>query len=211
MVQRVQPLKLESPESGGGDLDQFPTSVNRNEDYLDCRGVAFQSDTSNDELVTAYRGPDDQLRFRDGVVTNPVTLQDLLEGDQGFGGDYAHVTSLGMSTTTSNLWQDKVVLVSEPLTGVYLVTWHVALNNDGDLGWCRLYNSTDMEDLGGELSFGGTSLRPDATYMWLPMGSIGELVFTGSSKTLRLQWRSQINGRAQNVRDAHVMIWKVHD
>lgn len=78
-LDRVQPLKLEDTSTGGDENDLFPTSVDRNEDYLDCRGLALQDATSNDETTVVGRGGSDMI-FKD--INNPafVTLTQLLAG-----------------------------------------------------------------------------------------------------------------------------------
>lgn len=78
MVDRVQPLKFESPDTGGTETDDFPTSVDRNEDFVDCRGVTVQDDSSDDDLVRVSRDGDN-LTFLD--KSNTVkTLTDLTTG-----------------------------------------------------------------------------------------------------------------------------------
>lgn len=77
-LDRVQPLKLESPESGGTETDDFPTSMDRNEDYVDCRGVVFQNDSSDDETVYSSRDVSGNMTFTD-VVSGTKTLAQLLD------------------------------------------------------------------------------------------------------------------------------------
>ena len=76
---RVHPLKLEDPASGGVETDEFPNSLDKNEDFVDARGVTFQNTTSNDEAVVAERDAEDNL-----VLTDPVagtyTLSELVSG-----------------------------------------------------------------------------------------------------------------------------------
>ena len=81
-IDRVQPLKLESPASGGTEEDLFPTSTDRNEDYLDSRGLAVQDGSSNDETTVIDRSGND-MRFTDGNNVSPVTLTQLLESAGG--------------------------------------------------------------------------------------------------------------------------------
>lgn len=81
-IDRVQPLKLEDPATGGTDTDLFPETAKRNEDYLDTRGVAIQDDTSNDETTVLSRSGDD-MTFKDGNHPSPVTLTNLLESASG--------------------------------------------------------------------------------------------------------------------------------
>jgi len=83
MVDRVKPLKLESPDSGGTETDDFPTSVNKNEDFLDCRGVTIQDDSSDDESVIVSRDASDNMTFQDGVVSGVKTLSDLSASGSG--------------------------------------------------------------------------------------------------------------------------------
>lgn len=81
MVDRVKPLKIEGTGSGGTQNDEFPTSTDKNEDFLDSRGVTFQNDTSDDDLVRVSRDGDDMI-FLD--KNNTVkTLSDLVSGTGG--------------------------------------------------------------------------------------------------------------------------------
>ncbi|RLC88633.1 MAG: hypothetical protein DRJ03_01805 [Chloroflexi bacterium] len=81
MVDRISPLKIEGPASGGSQTDDFPTSASRNEDFVDCRGVTVQDDTSNDDLVRVSRDGDD-MTFLD--KNNTVkTLTELLASGGG--------------------------------------------------------------------------------------------------------------------------------
>ena len=78
-LDRVQPLKLEDPETGGTETDEFPTEVDYNEDYIDCRGITAQNDTSNDDAVVISRDASNNLTFKDGV-TALKTLAQLAAG-----------------------------------------------------------------------------------------------------------------------------------
>ena len=76
---RVQPLKLEDPDTGGGSMDMFPTALNKNEDYIDCHGIVFQDTISNDETTIIGREGNDMI-FIDGNNQIKSTLTDLLSG-----------------------------------------------------------------------------------------------------------------------------------
>lgn len=81
MVDRVKPLKIEGPGSGGTQTDDFPTSLDKNEDFVDARGVTIQDDSSDDDLVRVSRDGDD-MTFLD--KSNTVkTLTDLVAGAGG--------------------------------------------------------------------------------------------------------------------------------
>lgn len=92
MVDRIHPLKLESPDSGGVETDEFPTSADANEDFVDVRGVAIQSDTSDDEAVLVSRDADGNMTFVDDHVPL-VTLTELTQG--GFDPGILICTSAG--------------------------------------------------------------------------------------------------------------------
>jgi len=78
-VDRVKPLKLESPETGGVETDDFPTSLDTSEDFVDCRGVAIQNDTSDDDVVLVSRDVSGNLTLQD-AVTSLKTLAQLAAG-----------------------------------------------------------------------------------------------------------------------------------
>jgi hypothetical protein len=95
-LDRVQPLKLEDPATGGDEIDAFPTSIDRNEDYIDSRGLAIQDPTSNDETTVVGRLGNDMI-FKDRNNPLYVTLTQLLE--QGSGGVADDVKRLLINTT----------------------------------------------------------------------------------------------------------------
>lgn len=76
-LDRILPLKIESPTSGGTQEDAFPTDVNHNEDYADLRGIVFQDDSSDDELVYASRDASGNMTFTDIVTGTTYTLSQL--------------------------------------------------------------------------------------------------------------------------------------
>jgi hypothetical protein len=81
MVDKVQPLKLEDASTGGDEVDQFPTGLDPTEDYVECGGLVV-ADTTNgvrDESTVLSRVGNDLL-FKDGNNTSPVTLSQLLLG-----------------------------------------------------------------------------------------------------------------------------------
>jgi len=83
MVDRVRPLKYESPGTGGTQTDDIATSNNPNQDYPDVRGIAIQNDSSNDETVIVSRDASSNMTFQDGVVAGVKTLTELLAGGGG--------------------------------------------------------------------------------------------------------------------------------
>jgi len=93
---RVQPLKLEDPSTGGVETDWGPTSVDPHEDYVDAHGLTIQSETSNDDDV--YIGRDtttNDMIFEDKVAGGPWTLTQLLEGASAFDPGILIITTWG--------------------------------------------------------------------------------------------------------------------
>lgn len=102
MVDRVSPLKIESADTGGTQDDQFATSLNRNEDFVDARGITFQDNTTDDELVKITRdNATGDLTFEDNV-TGLKTLAQLAAGAGGwpFTGKILTVGASGADHTT---------------------------------------------------------------------------------------------------------------
>jgi hypothetical protein len=83
MADRVWAIKWESPAHGGTEEDLTPAEIDVHEDFLDCRGVAIQDDTSDDEVVQLSRDADGNLTFKDAVVDTPMTLKTLSSGGTG--------------------------------------------------------------------------------------------------------------------------------
>ena len=78
-IDKVRPLKLEDPASGGTETDEFPTSLDPSEDHIQVAGVVFEDATHNDENVRVYRDGDD-LMFMDTSNPVPIPLSDLRVG-----------------------------------------------------------------------------------------------------------------------------------
>lgn len=76
-LDKVQPLKLEDPSTGGTEVDQFPTELDAQEDYVECAGLVLNDPEHRDESTVLSRLADDML-FRDGNNPNPIPLNDLL-------------------------------------------------------------------------------------------------------------------------------------
>lgn len=78
-IDRVHPLKLEDPATGGDQTDQFPTELNPLEDHIECAGLVLDDLSNRDEAVRIYRDGDD-MKFMDVNNPTPSTLSDLLVG-----------------------------------------------------------------------------------------------------------------------------------
>jgi len=88
-IDRVKPLKMEGPGSGGTETDDFPTSADPSEDFLDCRGISIQYPAggtpphTNDETVLVSRDVSGNMTFTDSIVGAVKTLTDLLATGTG--------------------------------------------------------------------------------------------------------------------------------
>jgi hypothetical protein len=78
-MDRVKPLKLESPDTGGVENDEFPTSMDPTEDFVECAGIVIDDATHVDESTVIARSNKDMI-FKDGFNPAFVTLTQLLEG-----------------------------------------------------------------------------------------------------------------------------------
>ena len=79
-MDRVKPLKIESPSTGGTQTDIYPHDLNPQQDAVDARGFVIQNDTSDDETVVISRDASNNMTFKDGVVSGTKTLTEVLAG-----------------------------------------------------------------------------------------------------------------------------------
>jgi len=75
-LDRVKPLKLESSDTGGVENDEFPTSLDPSEDFVECAGVVLDDATHEDESTVIWRD-DEDLKFKDGNNPSGFTLTEL--------------------------------------------------------------------------------------------------------------------------------------
>lgn len=86
MVDKVRPLKLENSSLGGTENNLFPTDTDPTEDYLACKGVAFEN---NDSYLLDV--PGGILHFN----SNPVILQYLNPQNTLLWTDYDGIINFG--------------------------------------------------------------------------------------------------------------------
>ena len=77
MVDRVKPLKMESADTGGDENDEFPTSLDPEEDHLECAGIVLDDPGLIDESTVIWRDVDDMM-FKDTNNPAGATLTELL-------------------------------------------------------------------------------------------------------------------------------------
>ena len=73
---RVKPLKLESIDTGGSSNDEFPTSLDPEEDHLECAGIVLDDPGLIDESTVIWRDINDMM-FKDANNPSGYTLTQL--------------------------------------------------------------------------------------------------------------------------------------
>jgi len=126
-------------------------------------------------------------------------------GTVSFGNNYQAVTSPGLSTTTSAVFQTKLSMTTPLLSGTYRVQWYAVCQqtNIADAVQSRLQNITDVATIGPI-----QEKEPKDTNDRFPVGGIGTVVFTGSAKTFEIQYRQQ-RGSTAGIEDARIEIWRI--
>lgn len=81
-LDKIKPLKIESINTGGDSDDEFPTSLDPEHDYVECRGIVLDTDSVKDESTVISRDGDD-MTFKDTNNSTPVTLSELIAGTGG--------------------------------------------------------------------------------------------------------------------------------
>jgi len=83
MVDKVKPLKIENPATGGTDTDLFPTETNPVQDYLATKGLAFENlDTHLAEKVgeLLYLKSPDQSEKPTYNASNDLDFVEIFRG-----------------------------------------------------------------------------------------------------------------------------------
>ena len=75
-LDRVKPLKLESVDTGGTENDEFPTSLDPEEDHVECAGLVLDDPGQIDETTVLWRD-DADMKFKDGNNPLGYTLTQL--------------------------------------------------------------------------------------------------------------------------------------
>lgn len=127
----------------------------------------------------------------------------IWQGEEVLAG-YQYQESLGRSTTTSTTFQTKLQLVSGTLNGTYVVEWSAVVDQGSRANSVevQLYNVTDAEVVGVVQRH-----EPKDVNNRIHVGGFEEIVFTGPSKTLEIQYRV-VGTNTAGIQDATIMIWQ---
>jgi hypothetical protein len=90
-IDRVKPLKIESIASGGDENDEYPSSLNPEEDHVECAGLVLDAPGLIDESTVLDRNGND-MRFKDTNNPAPITLSTLVAGGAGGITETSHKT-----------------------------------------------------------------------------------------------------------------------
>lgn len=227
--QKVAPSKLTQEINDSSISSALLLYINTNDDDCDIwfDGVLSGADeTTLDGLVAAHDGVD--LDVPCCIPTMSSDPENHYEGDMWwnttskhlkiydgtgdrvivdvFGNDYESASSSGESSTSSSSFQDKLSHTTASLTGTYRVGWHsvVRAGTADTTGEVRLYNSTDTAVVGALQAY-----FPSSTTERIQVGGFAEVVFSGSAKTFKVQWRDQAGGNTQYIEDARIELWRV--
>lgn len=123
--------------------------------------------------------------------------------DPLFATDWQSVESDSESTTTSSTsWQDKVSLTTPDLIGTFIILYSVEIktNVPSSKVTARCMNTTDDTAL-------ITSSCVETDYG--SFGSSSVVVFSGASKSFKIQFRSQVDGKTSFIKNARMSLWRV--
>jgi len=100
MVDKVKPLKLESPDTGGTQTDEYPTSLNPAQDFVELAGIVIDDATHRDETTQVWRADLDMM-FKDGNNPAGFTLTQLsLTGGTGVPATHVGQVLISVNGTT---------------------------------------------------------------------------------------------------------------
>lgn len=183
-LDKVQPLKLEDPTTGGDDVDLFPTELDPVEDYIECRGVVLANDTTRDENVIISRNSSSDLTFKDSANTTPLTLTQLFAG-------LRQTLSSTVTTDTTTTSTTFVTLLSMSATAIG--NNYFLINASGSISCGQANILMGVRLTLDSVVLGGTQLR-------LPLANIGgvfslcfRVPITSGAHTIVIQWKTASN------------------
>ena len=139
MVDRVKPLKLESPDTGGTQVDFFPTSLDKNQDYVDCAGVTVQGEVSDDDSVRIHRSAIGDMLFRDlQVPGGEHTLTELYLGAMSAVQEVPFVNATILMVDHERHYHPLVQVIVGVPAGWNVCGWQNVLWNGDTSGYIRL-------------------------------------------------------------------------
>jgi hypothetical protein len=80
MADKIKPLKIENPSSGGTDTDFLPTESNPTQDYVAAKGIAFEN---NDNRLFDLSASG-EIQYKDAIQGTYKTLNSITAGSADF-------------------------------------------------------------------------------------------------------------------------------
>ena len=80
MADKIKPLKIENPASGGTQTDFLPTESNPAQDYISAKGFAFED--NDNRLFDLSAGG--EIQYKDAVQGTYKTLNSITAGSADF-------------------------------------------------------------------------------------------------------------------------------
>lgn len=212
-MDKVRPLKIENPATGGTETNPFPTEIDPLEDYVSSKGLSFEDSSttfidSNSGLVRVGSGS--------AVFTLPGTngiIQDMLSNN-GAGSlswkapiaQYQYAESLGISSTTATTFQTKVTLTTPSIpAGTYRIGWVYACSHsvaDRRSEYRVLIDGVQVYITDPEIGRTGA---------YWPGSGFHHISFVSSAThTIELQYRRQsASSFTVNIKEGRLEIWRV--
>lgn len=148
MVDKIRPLKLESSSSGGTENDLFPSELQPLEDYVSCKGIAFEgSDNARLELIGS------EVSFVDPVSGSKKLKTLKIEEFTFFSAPNPFISSQSSSFVVVSrfIWRG-----TNQLTAPTTVRAVVSVSESSVEGEVRLYDLTNSTILGTSQAFTST-------------------------------------------------------
>lgn len=155
-------------------------------------------------LVPASGGGTTNFLRADGTWTAPP-------GGGSFGQNYTQAVSEAESTTTATTYQNKLSVVLPAITGTMVVQWyieHYGSVKDKDY-WLRVRNVTDAVDLAEIAQRGQTHMGAVNTCTEKGWHGTGFVTLAGASKTINLEYKTNVGDLTAKVRRARFAAWRV--
>jgi len=111
MVDKVKPLKIESPSTGGTQDDMFPTETNPSQDYVAAKGIAFEG---SDTRLVGTDGSGN-IEFQDVIQTSPFRLNKLVK-------DFGTVANSLLASTQATAASTKTLTLSSNTIQIFTGT-----------------------------------------------------------------------------------------
>lgn len=142
MVDKVKPLKYESPSTGGVETDIFPTETDPTEDYLSAKGISLEhSDNTRLEVVGGHTGYYDTASGSKSFKS--LKCMDFLFADQS--NPFFNTGSVSFQIIARFIWKGTNTLAAPAMVKAIAFMSSTSANSVGEI---RLFDVTNNVILG---------------------------------------------------------------